>query len=242
MRLSAHSPEEVCSTMRDFPDACPCPDGTHGIEAEHEDWYWMLQGVPHRLSCHGPILRPLISVSIHYLSVVWWEDWGIILWINCFSFLHRTTFKFPHFSHRQNSTLILYSSWTVLLTSTIVKPVLDDVTKEILAQKEEIARLKAVADQHPFYKYNGLWTRELQNLVCVLKFNVGRLMLIQSIRSPLLSFAHGWEDCKSTRDLAQHLSWLSMMWANSWTVRFVYLFLWWAPRVLYVYINYNNTN
>lgn len=47
-----------------------------------------------------------------------------------------------------------------------MKPVLDDVTKEILAQKEEVARLKAVADQHPFYKYNGLWTRELQNLVC----------------------------------------------------------------------------
>ncbi|QQK41231.1 Translin, C-terminal [Penicillium digitatum] len=46
-----------------------------------------------------------------------------------------------------------------------LKPVLDDVTKEILAQKEEVARLKAVADQHPFYKYNGLWTRELQNLV-----------------------------------------------------------------------------
>ncbi|KAJ5499866.1 Translin C-terminal [Penicillium expansum] len=45
-----------------------------------------------------------------------------------------------------------------------LKPVLDDVTKEILAQKEEVARLKAVADQHPFYKYNGLWTRELQNL------------------------------------------------------------------------------
>lgn len=46
-----------------------------------------------------------------------------------------------------------------------MKPVLDDVTTEILAQKQEVARLKAVADQHPFYKYNGLWTRELQNLV-----------------------------------------------------------------------------
>ncbi|KAJ5115404.1 hypothetical protein NUU61_001163 [Penicillium alfredii] len=46
-----------------------------------------------------------------------------------------------------------------------VKPILDDALTEILAQKEEVARLKAVADQHPFYKYNGLWTRELQNLV-----------------------------------------------------------------------------
>jgi hypothetical protein len=46
-----------------------------------------------------------------------------------------------------------------------VKPVLEDATKEILAQKEEVFRLKGVADKHPFYKYNGLWSRELQNLV-----------------------------------------------------------------------------
>lgn len=57
------------------------------------------------------------------------------------------------------------SSRTILLTLVIVKPVLDDVTTEILAQKQEVARLKAVADKHPFYKYNGVWTRELQNLV-----------------------------------------------------------------------------
>jgi hypothetical protein len=46
-----------------------------------------------------------------------------------------------------------------------VKPVLDDAAAEINSQKQEVLRLKAVADQHPFYKYNGLWTRELQNLV-----------------------------------------------------------------------------
>lgn len=46
-----------------------------------------------------------------------------------------------------------------------MKPILDDVTREILAQKQEVARLKTVVDRHPFYKYNGLWTRELQNLV-----------------------------------------------------------------------------
>ena len=46
-----------------------------------------------------------------------------------------------------------------------MKPILDDATKEIIAQKQEVTRLKSVADQHPFYKYNGLWTRELQNLV-----------------------------------------------------------------------------
>lgn len=46
-----------------------------------------------------------------------------------------------------------------------MKPVLDDATREILNQKEEVARLKAVADKHPFYKFNGVWSRELQNLV-----------------------------------------------------------------------------
>lgn len=46
-----------------------------------------------------------------------------------------------------------------------MKPVLDDATASIIAQKEEVARLKSVADKHPFYKYNGLWSRELQNLV-----------------------------------------------------------------------------
>ncbi|KAJ9214391.1 hypothetical protein DTO166G4_4015 [Paecilomyces variotii] len=46
-----------------------------------------------------------------------------------------------------------------------LKPVLDDATKEILAQKEEVTKLKAIASQHPFYKYNGVWSRELQNLV-----------------------------------------------------------------------------
>jgi len=54
---------------------------------------------------------------------------------------------------------------TAKLKAKTVKPVLDTATKEIIAQKAEVTRLKAVADQHPFYKYNGLWTRELQNLV-----------------------------------------------------------------------------
>ncbi|KAJ5674055.1 hypothetical protein N7462_009494 [Penicillium macrosclerotiorum] len=46
-----------------------------------------------------------------------------------------------------------------------LKPVLDEAAAEILAEKQEVLRLKAVADKHPFYKYNGLWSRELQNLV-----------------------------------------------------------------------------
>ncbi|BCS22502.1 translin [Aspergillus puulaauensis] len=46
-----------------------------------------------------------------------------------------------------------------------LQPVLEDVIKEILAQKEEVSRLKSIADKHPFYKYNGVWSRDLQNLV-----------------------------------------------------------------------------
>lgn len=64
--------------------------------------------------------------------------------------------------------IYIYLSIHVLCTDDIVPPVLNDTVQEILAQKEEVARLKTVMDQHPFYKYNGVWTRELQNLVFTL--------------------------------------------------------------------------
>ncbi|PKX92249.1 translin [Aspergillus novofumigatus IBT 16806] len=54
-----------------------------------------------------------------------------------------------------------------------LKPVLDDATKEIIAQRDEVARLKTVADKHPFYKYNGVWTRELQNLITSIELCTG---------------------------------------------------------------------
>ncbi|QKX63067.1 uncharacterized protein TRUGW13939_10235 [Talaromyces rugulosus] len=46
-----------------------------------------------------------------------------------------------------------------------LKPVLDEAAQQILAQKEEVSRLSKVANQHPFYKFNNVWSRELQNLV-----------------------------------------------------------------------------
>ncbi|OKL62366.1 hypothetical protein UA08_02270 [Talaromyces atroroseus] len=46
-----------------------------------------------------------------------------------------------------------------------LKSVLDDAANQILAQKEDISRLAQLANKHPFYKYNGVWSRELQNLV-----------------------------------------------------------------------------
>lgn len=48
--------------------------------------------------------------------------------------------------------------------------VLKDAEKEISAQKEDVARLVSVAGQHPFYKYNQQWSRELQNLVFAIEF------------------------------------------------------------------------
>jgi len=44
-------------------------------------------------------------------------------------------------------------------------PILNEAAKEIRAQRDDIARLVSVASKHPFYKYNHIWSRELQNLV-----------------------------------------------------------------------------
>ncbi|KAK2741853.1 hypothetical protein FQN55_008140 [Onygenales sp. PD_40] len=46
-----------------------------------------------------------------------------------------------------------------------VTPILTEAAGEIRAQKEDVARLVSVASHHPFYKYNHIWSRELQNLV-----------------------------------------------------------------------------
>ncbi|EFQ97148.1 translin [Nannizzia gypsea CBS 118893] len=51
-----------------------------------------------------------------------------------------------------------------------INPILDDATREISAQREDIAKLVTVASKHPFYKYNYLWTKELQNLVFSIEF------------------------------------------------------------------------
>ncbi|EEQ30198.1 translin [Microsporum canis CBS 113480] len=51
-----------------------------------------------------------------------------------------------------------------------ITPILDDATREISAQREDIVKLVTVASKHPFYKYNHLWTRELQNLVFSIEF------------------------------------------------------------------------
>ena len=49
-------------------------------------------------------------------------------------------------------------------------PILSEAEKEISAQKDDVARLVSVATEHPFYKYNQMWSRELQNLVFSIEF------------------------------------------------------------------------
>ncbi|KUL89166.1 hypothetical protein ZTR_03709 [Talaromyces verruculosus] len=61
---------------------------------------------------------------------------------------------------RKRSSLAL----TPLRRKTVLKSVLDDAATQILAQKEDVSRLAEIANKHPFYKYNGVWSRELQNL------------------------------------------------------------------------------
>ncbi|DAA74546.1 TPA_exp: Uncharacterized protein A8136_3304 [Trichophyton benhamiae CBS 112371] len=51
-----------------------------------------------------------------------------------------------------------------------INPILDDATREISAQREDIVKLVTVASKHPFYKYNHLWSKELQNLVFSIEF------------------------------------------------------------------------
>ncbi|KAL5334327.1 Translin [Aspergillus crustosus] len=67
-------------------------------------------------------------------------------------------------------------------------PVLEEITKELQLQKEEITRLKTVADKHPFYKYNGVWSRDLQNLVASIELTAWLGGLTEYKSSPEASF------------------------------------------------------
>lgn len=40
-----------------------------------------------------------------------------------------------------------------------------------MLQSETISKLGEVGSKYPYYKYNSLWTRDIQNAVCRLSFN-----------------------------------------------------------------------
>lgn len=89
--------------------------------------------------------------------------------------LQKTVRTFPPLSqlHNQKETLRSSHNW-----SGLVKSVLDDAATQILAQKEDVSRLAEIANKHPFYKYNGVWSRELQNLVPLPSLNPCHILLI----------------------------------------------------------------
>lgn len=55
-----------------------------------------------------------------------------------------------------------------------------------------------MADQHPFYKYNGLWTRELQNLVrCPAPVVIDWLLIEKVTAIELCAWLGGFQEYKS---------------------------------------------
>lgn len=93
-----------------------------------------------------------------------------------------------------------------------MQPVLNDATKAILTQKEEVQRLRTVADKHPFYKFNGVWSRELQNLVRLsnLFFTILRVecrLMNEQVQSiELCAYLGGLQEYKSSGSTSSFLT------------------------------------
>lgn len=47
----------------------------------------------------------------------------------------------------------------------LVQDTLTEAWKSIAEQAETILKLNVLASDYPYYKYNGLWTRDIQNTV-----------------------------------------------------------------------------
>lgn len=52
------------------------------------------------------------------------------------------------------------------LTETVVESTVLDAEKSISQQVQTISKLADVASKYPYYKYNSMWTRDVQNAVC----------------------------------------------------------------------------
>ena len=48
-----------------------------------------------------------------------------------------------------------------------VESTVSDAENSIAAQVSIVKELAEVASKHPYYKYNGLWTRDMQDLVSI---------------------------------------------------------------------------
>ena len=66
-------------------------------------------------------------------------------------------------AYRQSSFGILQRCLDITLH--IVQRMLEEARESIDVQVENIAKLNDLASKHPYYKYNNMWSREMQNAV-----------------------------------------------------------------------------
>lgn len=67
--------------------------------------------------------------------------------------------------------------------------VLQPAVRAIEEQKNSVVALNAAASKYPFYKYNGMWQRDIQNLISSIQLlhwlREGRLVTIEEVGSYL---------------------------------------------------------
>lgn len=68
-----------------------------------------------------------------------------------------------------------------LLTQEVLQP----ATRAIEEQKNSVITLNNAASKYPFYKYNGMWQRDIQNLISSIQLlhwlSEGRLVSIEEV-------------------------------------------------------------
>lgn len=70
-------------------------------------------------------------------------------------------------------------------TASLQTQILDPVAPLLQQQAQTVQELSKIASQYPFYKYNGLWAREVQNVVNSIQLHEwlssGRLMSVEEV-------------------------------------------------------------
>lgn len=64
------------------------------------------------------------------------------------------------FCQDSKRSLDINGAWWLLVQDTLT-----EAWKSIAEQAETILKLNILASGYPYYKYNGLWTRDIQNTV-----------------------------------------------------------------------------
>lgn len=71
----------------------------------------------------------------------------------------------------------------------LVEGTLSEARNSTLQQVETVGKLSEVASKHPYYKYNSMWTREIQNVVGLELWSCGNHLI--EARARLLCFVDG---------------------------------------------------